>query len=174
MAKGNCINEDQVKELKKARKKNTNKNVERRLEALLLYAQGMKNEEIALRSGLAVSYIGKLAGKYCNQGLEAIVVDRRHSNRWNMTFEEEEAFLEPFKKAAEAGKIVSIKEIRLAYEKKIGHEIKGHSQIYDLLKRHKWRKVMPRSKHPKQASEEEQNLAKNKIYCGGGVQRTEA
>jgi len=49
--------------------------------------------------------------------LEAIVVDHRHSNRWNMSFEEEEAFLEPFKKAAEAGQIIIIKEIRLAYEK---------------------------------------------------------
>jgi transposase len=174
MAKRYCINEKQVKELEAARKKNKNKTVERRLTALLLYAQGMKNEEIALRSGLAESYIGKLAGKYSKQGLEAIALDHRHSNRWNMTFEEEEAFLEPFKKAAEAGKIVSIKEIRLAYEAKIGHELKGHSQIYDLLERHGWRKVMPRSKHPKQASEEDQDLAKNKILCGGSVQRTES
>ena len=45
------------------------------------------------------------------------MVDHRHSNRWNMSFEEEEAFLEPFKKAAEAGQIIIIKEIRLAYEK---------------------------------------------------------
>jgi len=153
MPKRYRINEEQVKELKAAQKKNKDKKVDRRLEALLLHAEGKKREEIALRSGFAVPSISGLVSKYCNQGLEAIVVDHRHSNRWNMTYEEEEAFLEPFKKAAEAGKIVSIKEIRLAYEAKIGHEIKGHSQIYDLLDRHGWRKVMPRSKHPKQADE---------------------
>jgi transposase len=153
MPKRYCINENQVEELKSARKKNKNKNVDRRLEALLLYAQGMKSEEIAVRCGYSASYIGKLAGKYCTKGMEAVAVDHRRSNRWNMTFEEEEALLEPFRKLAEAGKIVSIKEIQRAYEAKTGKEIKGRSQIYDLLARHNWRKVMPRSKHPKQADE---------------------
>ena len=37
--------------------------------------------------------------------------------------------------------------------KGIGHSI-GTSQIYYVLHRHGWRKVMPRSRHPKKASEE--------------------
>ena len=39
------------------------------------------------------------------------------------------------------------------YEEKVGHPI-GNSQIYRVLHRHNWRKVMPRSKHPNKASEE--------------------
>ena len=174
MPKSYCINEEQVAELQAARKKNKNKNVERRLQALVLYATGMKNEEIGIRCGYSPTHVGKLAGKYCTKGLEAVAVDHRRSNNWNMSFEEETAFLAPFVKAAEAGQIVTVKEIRISYEQKIGKELKGRSQIYDLLERHGWRKVMPRGKHPRQASEEEQALAKNKILCERGVQCAEA
>lgn len=43
---------------------------------------------------------------------------------------------------------------------KVGHSI-GNGQIYRALKRHNWRKVMPRSRHPKKASEEAINASKN-------------
>ena len=43
--------------------------------------------------------------------------------------------------------------MKAAYIEKVGHSI-GGSQIYRMLKRHGWRKVMPRSKHPKKANEE--------------------
>jgi len=52
------------------------------------------------------------------------------------------------------------KEIRIACEKKVGKEYEGRSQIYDLLARHGWRKVMPRGKHPKQADEATQEASK--------------
>ena len=61
--------------------------------------------------------------------------------------------LEPFRKDAEAGKMVSIKDIEAKYIEAVGHTI-GTSQIYYVLHRHNWRKIMPRSKHPKKASEE--------------------
>ena len=160
MPKRYYINAKQVKELKAAKQKNKDKNADRRLLLLLLHAQGEKREEIALRSGYAVSSISGIVSKYCNEGLEAIVVDHRHSNCWNMTFEEEAAFLEPYIKAAEAGQMTSVKEIRIAYEKKIGRELKSKGHIYKLLKRHGWRRVMPRGKHPKQADEATQEASK--------------
>lgn len=43
--------------------------------------------------------------------------------------------------------------IEIAYEKAVGHHISS-GQIYRVLWRHGWRKVMLRSKHPKKASEE--------------------
>ena len=70
-----------------------------------------------------------------------------------MTIEEEAAFLEPYRKKAENGQIVSVAEIKAAYEQAVGHTI-GRGQIYRVLHRQGWRKVMPRSKHPKKASEE--------------------
>ena len=74
-------------------------------------------------------------------------------NRRNMSFEEEEALLEPFLQKAEAGQVVEVSEIEAAYREAVGHSI-GTSQIYYVLHRHGWRKVMPRSKHPKKAGEE--------------------
>ena len=49
--------------------------------------------------------------------------------------------------------MVEISEIEEAYQEKVKHKI-GNVQIYRVLRRHGWRKIMPRSKHPKKASEE--------------------
>ena len=70
-----------------------------------------------------------------------------------MSYEEEAALLKAFEEKAEAGQMIEISEIKAAYQKAVGHSV-GASQIYYVLHRHKWRKVMPRSRHPKKASEE--------------------
>nr|WP_218563717.1 winged helix-turn-helix domain-containing protein [Peptoniphilus indolicus] len=49
--------------------------------------------------------------------------------------------------------MVTAKEIEKAYVKLVGHSI-GTGQIYRVLKRHGFRKIMPRSKYPKKASKE--------------------
>jgi len=75
-------------------------------------------------------------------------------NNRNMSYAQEEALLEPFRARAEAGQIVEVGEILAAYEKQIGRSTRSNSQIYNVLARHGWRKIMPRSKHPKKASDE--------------------
>ena len=70
-----------------------------------------------------------------------------------MSKEEEAELLAPFKAEAEAGRVVEISRIKAAYIEKVGHSI-GGGQIYRVLKRQGWRKVMPRSQHPNKASEE--------------------
>jgi transposase len=67
--------------------------------------------------------------------------------RENMTFEEEKALLNKFAKAAGAGQLINVQEIKLAYEQEIGHTT-SNSTIYALLQRHGWRKLMPRPFHP--------------------------
>ena len=49
--------------------------------------------------------------------------------------------------------MLDIHEIKEAYIAKVGHRI-GRGQIYRVLHRHGWRKIMPRRKHTKKASEE--------------------
>ena len=46
-----------------------------------------------------------------------------------------------------------IKQLKEEYIKMVGHSI-GGSQIYRLLKRHGYKKVMPRSRHPKKVNQE--------------------
>ena len=150
------ISKEQVAELKDARKKNKDKKVDKRIKALLLHAEGKKRAEIAETTEFAKTYISELVSKYCNKGLAAIVESNYGGNHRNMSFAEEAEFLEPFKKAAEAGQFVEVSEIKRAYEEKLGRSFENHNgQIYYVLHRHGWRKVKPRSKHPNKVSNEE-------------------
>ena len=153
------ITEEQRKELEKARKKNKDKNVENRLKALIMRFEGKRYEEIGKQCEYHPSYVSQLVSKYWNQGLSSITGNHYKGNRRNMSIEEEEAFLSQYKKQAEQGQVVEVSAIKAAYEEKVGHSI-GGSQIYYVLARHGWRKVMPRSKHPNKASEEEIEASK--------------
>jgi hypothetical protein len=66
-----------------------------------------------------------------------------------MTLPEEKALLAKFAKAAGAGELLNVHDLKVAYEKAIGHST-SNSTIYNLLARHGWRKLMPRPFHPKQ------------------------
>ena len=153
MASRYIFREEQIQELEKAAKENKKKDVDKRLRALMMRANGKKLAEIASATGYSFSGIVKLVSKYRDGGLAAIVENHYGGNRRNMSYEEESALLEPFRKKAEAGQIVEVSEIKAAYQEAVGHSI-GTAQIYYVLRRHRWRKVMPRSKHPKKASKE--------------------
>ena len=146
------ISENQLAEIKTARKVNKNKNTEKRLEALEMSANGEKQRVIAEKTGFHRKYVSQLVVKYLNEGIESIIGKKREANRRNMSFAEEAEFLKQFKEEAEKGQVVTAKEIRIAYEEKIGHKC-GNGQIYRLLKRHGFRKVKPRGQHPKKADE---------------------
>jgi len=162
------IDEKQVEELAAARGKTKDKNVDRRLRALELYAKGEKRKEIAEKCEYAEAYISELVGKYRDGGLAAMVENHYPGNHRNMTFEEEAAVLAPFLEDMEAGRIIDAKGILAAYEKALGRTMENsRGQIYRVLERHGWRTVMPRSQHQEKASEEEIGLAKNKILYGG-------
>lgn len=136
-----------------ARKRNKDKRAEKRLYALELRAAGKSAEEVSAATGFHKAYITQLSAKYHAGGIEAISGNHYGGNRRNMSMEEEAALLEPFRERAEKGQIVEVSEIKASYERAVGHRI-GGSQIYYVLSRHGWRKVMPRSKHPKKASKE--------------------
>jgi transposase len=153
MSKRYKITNEQRAELETARRENKNKNVENRLKALLMRCDGKGYDEIGKLCEYHPSYVSQLVSKYCNKGLSSIVDNHYIGNRRNMSIAEEEAFLSQYKKQAEQGQMVEVSAMRTAYEEKVGHTI-GGSQIYYVLARHGWRKVMPRSKHPNKASDE--------------------
>jgi transposase len=68
--------------------------------------------------------------------------------RENMTLSEEKALLARFGKAAGAGEMLNIHDLKAAYEQTIGHPT-SNSTVYNLLARHGWRKLMPRPFHPR-------------------------
>ena len=140
-------------EIETARKKNRNKNIERRLYVLVMRAEGKSLEEISEKTGYHISTASKLIARYMRDGISAIAENQYKGNRRNMSFEEEAAILAPYIERAERGEMVDIKEIAAAYQKAVPHKI-SDTQIYYVLHRHGWRKIMPRSRHPKKASEE--------------------
>ena len=153
MAKSYEISESQLLEIETARKKNRNKNIERRLYVLVMRAEGKSLEEISEKTGYHISTASKLIARYMRDGISAIAENHYKGNRRNMSFEEEAAILAPYIERAERGEMVDIKEIAAAYQKAVPHKI-SDTQIYYVLHRHGWRKIMPRSRHPKKASEE--------------------
>ena len=64
--------EGEIAEIQEARQKNRDKNIERRLKALELKAEGHTGQEIARMTGYHSGYISKLTSKYRAGGIEAI------------------------------------------------------------------------------------------------------
>lgn len=145
--------ESDQKEIEHARKINRDKQIENRLKVLAMRCQGLKQEEIAKLTGFARSHVCSIIRQYFEQGITAVSEKHYKANHRNLSLEEEVEFLKQYKEEAEKGHIISVKEMESAYIKKVGHKV-SKGQIYNLLHRHNWRKIMPRSKHPKKANEE--------------------
>lgn len=144
---------EEIDAIKEERKRNRDKRVDKRLQVMEMSAEGKKAAEISAATGFHEHSITRIVRRYKVGGLEAITGNHYKGNRRNMSFAEEEKLLAPFKEQAEKGELVEVSAIEAAYREAVGHSI-GTSQIYYVLHRHGWRKVMPRSKHPKKASEE--------------------
>jgi len=160
MAKKHEISAEEVLKIKGLQKKNRDKTVDKWLEVLLLRAVGKTRAQISEKTGFSEGYISDLMKEYGEVGLEEFAKKQYKGNNRNLSFAEEVALLAPFKAKAKSGQIVEVSEILAAYEAKIGREIKSSSHIYYVLKRHGWRKLMPRSKHPNKASDEEIEASK--------------
>jgi winged helix-turn-helix protein len=80
----------------------------------------------------------------------------------NMTVAEEKALLARFAKAAGAGEMLTIHDLKAAYEQAIGHQT-SDSTIYNVLDRHGWRKLMPRPFHPKRDLAAQRDFKKNRF-----------
>ena len=154
MASRYKFSEEQIKEIEQARKDNKDKRAEARLKALELRAKGADSSEVSKATGFHASSVTRLVAKYRDHGIEAISGNHYGGNHRNMSVEEEAAILAPFKERAEKGELVEIGEIAKAYQAAVDHPV-SNGQIYFVLHRHGWRKVMPRSRHPQKASEEE-------------------
>jgi transposase len=160
------FSEEQRGEIKQARVENKDKRVELRLHALELRARtDMTYDQIAGYLHINPKVVGHWISRYMRNGLEDITVLRYGGHHRNLSHEKEEAFLSKYEERADKGQIISTKEMKQEYDELIGHK-SGGGTLYRLMKRHKWRKVMPRSKHPKKASDAEIQAVKNKIFFG--------
>ena len=157
--------QDKVKRLKKALQREKDPVVRQPIQMVLLREDGKTQPEIAELTGTSLSTVNRAHMAYDNGGVNALRPKPRGGRRReNMTLEEERRFLAQFAKAAGAGELLNIGELKIAYEEKIGHPT-SDSTIYNLLARHEWRKLMPRPFHPKRDAKAQE------AYKKGGFAR---
>jgi len=141
-------NQDQVERLKKALRREKDSIVRLRIQTVLLREDGKTQPKIAELTGVSLSTVNRAHMAYDHGGVNALRPKPTGGRRReNMTLQEEKAFLAKFAKAAGAGELLNVSELKSAYEKEIGHPT-SNSTVYDLLARHEWRKLMPRPFHP--------------------------
>lgn len=147
------ITEEEYKEVKKAIKKNKHKRIDKKLQVIALRYEGMNITEIGEKLGYSKYRVSHLCGEFKKQGIKEYIKQKYPGNHRSLSIEEEDAILAEFEKRAKEGQIITVQEIKAEFDKKIGKDT-GRGYIYMVLKRKGWRKVMPRSKHPKKASPE--------------------
>lgn len=147
------ITEEEYEAVKVEIKKNRHKRIDKKLQVIALRYEGMKCSEIGEKLGYSKYRVSHLCGEFKKYGISEYIKQKYPGNHRSLSVEEENEILAEFEKKANEGQIVTAQEIKVAFDKKIGKDT-GSGYIYMVLKRKGWRKVMPRSKHPKKASPE--------------------
>ena len=148
------ITKEENERIQAAEKATQDKRLSRQLKVLMLRYEGKSNPEIAEKLDISTDRISHLVSQFKRDGLEEFMRMKYTGHNRNMTYEEEQAILDRFTEQAEGGHIITVKEIKAAFDEKLGRDT-GRGYIYMLLARHKWRKIKPRPKHPERASDEE-------------------
>ena len=147
------ITEEEYQAIAAQEKATRDKRTSQLLRILMMRYEGKKVREISEITKYRVSSISRICTRYRKEGLEGFVKNKYTSHRRLMTEEQEREILSRFEEAAEAGREVTAQEIKAAFDEMLGKDT-GNSYIYLLLKRHNWRKVKPRPRHPKVANDE--------------------
>lgn len=153
MPKTYAITHNDMNAIEELRKKNKDKQVDKRLHAVQLRGKGMNNKAIAVQLETSSDMVSRWISAFAKCGVSALLPRPRPGRPTNISFAEEAKLLAKFASKAESGQIVEVSDIKAAYQEKVGHAISS-GQIYYVLKRHNWRKIKPRSRHPKKASPE--------------------
>src|SRR6266853_5355996 len=112
----------QVRQLKTALRWKLPATQRERIQMVLLRESGMAQPAIAAAMGVSLSTVNRAHMAYDDGGIKALKPKlnggRKHEN---MTLAEEKALLARFAKAAGAGEMLNIHDLKAAYEKAIGH-----------------------------------------------------
>ena len=152
--RGYTISTDEYQKLIEAEKRCKDKRTSKKITVLLMRFSGASVAETAQRMNCSERTVSRLVAEYKKQGLEEFVRCKYvGGNHRSLSEAEENEILAQFEKMAEEGHIVTVQDIKKVFDERIGKDT-GRGYIYMLLKRHGWRKVMPRAKHPQKANEE--------------------
>ena len=145
------ITEAEYKAIKAKEAETKDKKVSQRLRALMLWYEGKSLKEIGAILNVHPMSVNQMCRRYREQGLGEYARKKHESHYRLLSKEQESEVLEQFK--GQEGKQITAKEIKAALDEACGRET-GHMYVYNVLKRHGWKKKIPRSRHPKAADEE--------------------
>lgn len=116
--------------------------------------------EIALRLGVAKQTVHNLISLYNRKGASAVETPGKgRRQRAYMSLSEERHFLEQFFSQSAKGQVPTVRERHDALEEQLQQPV-AKSTVYRLLKRHHWRKVAPRPRHPQADPSEQETFKK--------------
>jgi transposase len=150
---------ENIDELELAYKQSRNAKIAHRIQIVLLRARGFKMNQVTSITHAGSTTVSRLTRTYFRDGISALLDTNYKPNHRYMSFDEETTFLKRFEDLADKGQIITIKAMHVAYQEEVGRS-SSRRAFYTLLKRHEWRKVMPRPHHPKQAGASEQEARK--------------
>ena len=155
----------QVRQLKTALRWKIPAAQRQRIQMVLLRECGMAQPAIAAAMGVSLSTVNRAHMAYDHGGITALKPKPSGGRRReNMAVTEEKALLARLAKAAGAGEMLNIHDLKAAYEQAIGHRT-SNSTIYSLLARHGWRKLMPRPFHPQRNIAAQNTIKKRLSKC---------
>lgn len=153
--------------LRKLMRKTKKKQDYQRVLAIWLRASlNLTASQIAVALGWSTSSVHRIHSKYFQQGESALLgVGRGGRRRQNLSLEQEESMLSTFFQKALSGGVLVVSEVKRKYEELVGHSV-PKSTVYRMLKRHGWRKIAPRPRHPKTDKAKQEAFKKTSGYCG--------
>ncbi|KAA6331387.1 hypothetical protein EZS27_020003 [termite gut metagenome] len=124
---------------------------------------GKKAEEIASVLGVSISKVYHVIQQYNQLGVSWRTNKKRGGRREArslMSLEEESNLLKQIEKQALSGQILIYKQVKSLIEEQLGKSV-SDDYVWDLFKRHKWTKKVPRQSHPQADKEAQEAYKKN-------------
>ena len=104
--------------------------------------------------------VHNLVAAYNRHGPKALETPGKgQRQRAYLSLEQEQAIVDQFLKQSELGQVSTGLQVKPALEQAVGHPV-AKTTVYRILKRHQWRKVAPRPRHPKSSPREQEAFKK--------------
>ncbi len=134
---------------------------QRRLAIWLTHVERLPAHRVAQSLCVSTPAVWRWIKQFNSQGPEGLHRAGRGGRRWAfLSWEQEQRFLEKWLPAAARGELLTAKQLHGQLQKITGRKL-SLGYVYRLLRRHRWRKLGPRPRHPKAQPRAQEEFKKN-------------